>query len=130
MNMWFVNENVRSVNEKRMPTLNSKHDDLRRTASVRGQKKLAFKPISRKTVETEVSFNLFHCFRLLKWGAFDKIFKILGVCGYIYLRKRLTDMWHRMQYQILLLLGRWVIFDIRAQSSILAKFLSCDNKRK
>ena len=66
MNMWFVNENVRSVNEKRMPTLNSKHDDLRRTASVRGQKKLTFKLISRKTVETEVSFNLFHCFRLLK----------------------------------------------------------------
>ena len=36
MNMWFVNENVRSVNEKRMPTLNRKHDDLRRTASLRG----------------------------------------------------------------------------------------------
>ena len=80
--MWCVNENVRSVNEKkRMPTLKRKHDDLRRTASSLGQKKLAFKPISRKTAETEVSFNSFHCFRLLKWGAFDKIFRILGVCG-------------------------------------------------
>ena len=39
MNMWFVNENVRSVNEKRMPTLKRKHDDLRRTASAPGQKR-------------------------------------------------------------------------------------------
>ena len=29
MNKWFVNENVRSVNEKRMPTLKRKHDGLR-----------------------------------------------------------------------------------------------------
>ena len=80
--MWCgVNENVRSANEKRMPTLKRKHDDLRWTASAPGQKKLTFKPISRKTAETEVSFNSFHCFRLLKWGAFDKICRILGVCG-------------------------------------------------
>ena len=80
--MWCgVNENVRSANEKRMPTLKRKHDDLRWTASAPGQKKLAFKSISRKTAETEVSFNSFHCFRLLKWGAFDKICRILGVCG-------------------------------------------------
>ena len=79
--MWFVNENVRSVNKKRMPTLNGKHADLRWTTSCPGQKKPAFKPISRKTAETEVSFNSFHCFRLLKWGAYDNIFRILGVCG-------------------------------------------------
>ena len=46
-----------------MPALNRKHDDLHRTASVPGQKKLAFEPISRKTAETEVSFNSFHCFQ-------------------------------------------------------------------
>ena len=64
--MWCVNENVRSVNEKRMPTLKRKHDDLRRTASAPGQKKLTFEPISRKTAETKVYFNSLHCFRLLK----------------------------------------------------------------
>ena len=36
MNMWCVNEKVRSVNEKKMPTLKRKHDDLRQTASVPG----------------------------------------------------------------------------------------------
>ena len=36
MNMWFVNENVWSVNEKRMPTLERKHDNLRWTASAPG----------------------------------------------------------------------------------------------
>ena len=81
MNMWFVNENLRSVNEKRMPTLKRKHDGLCRTVSTPGLKKLAFKPSSRKTAETEASFNSFHCFRLLKWGVFDKIFWILGQCG-------------------------------------------------
>ena len=81
MNIWCVNENVRSANKKRMPTLKRKHDDLRRTASAPGRKKLAFKPISRKTAEIEVSFSSFHCFRLLKWGPFDKTFRILGVCG-------------------------------------------------
>ena len=63
--MSCINENVTNVNEKRMPSLKRKHDDLRRTASAPGQKKLAFKPISRETAETEVSFNWFHCFRLL-----------------------------------------------------------------
>ena len=79
MNMWFVNENVRSVNKKRMPTLKRKHDDLRRTASAPGRKKLALKPISRKTAEIEVSFSSFHCFRLLKWGLF--LIKPLGFLG-------------------------------------------------
>ena len=79
MKVWCVNENVRNVNEKRMPTLKRKHDDLRLTASAPGQKKLASKPISRKAAKTEVSFNSFHYFRLLKWRAFDKIFRILGV---------------------------------------------------
>ena len=81
MSMWCVNKNVRSVNEKRMPTLKRKHDDLRWTASAPGQKKLVFKPPSKKTAETKASFNSFHCFRLLKWGAFHKIFRILGLCG-------------------------------------------------
>ena len=52
--MWCVNENMRSVNEKRMPTLKRKHDNLCRTASAPGQKKLAFKPISRKTAEIDI----------------------------------------------------------------------------
>ena len=70
---------MRNLNEKRMPTLKRKHHDLRLTASAPGQKKLASKPISRKTAKAEVSFNSFHYFRLLKGRAFDKIFRILGV---------------------------------------------------
>ena len=79
--MWFVNENMRSVNVKRIPALNRKHDDLGWIAFAPGQKMLTFKPISRKTVETEVSSNSFYCFKLVKWETFDKIFRILGVCG-------------------------------------------------
>ena len=79
--MRFVNENVRNVNETRMPSLKRKYDDLCQTASTSGQEKLAFKHISKMTAETEVFFNSFHCFKLLKCGAFDKIFRIFGVCG-------------------------------------------------
>ena len=81
MNMWFVNENVRSVNEKWMPALKRKHDDLRWTVSSPGQKKLTFKHISRKTAETKIPFNSFLCIRLRKRGVFDKIFRIPVVCG-------------------------------------------------
>ena len=52
--MWCVNENMRSVNEKRMPTLKRKHDNLCRTACAPGQKKLAFKHTCRKTAEADI----------------------------------------------------------------------------
>ena len=51
--------NVRSVNEKRIPTLKKNYDDLRQVTSAPGQKKLALKTISRKTAETDVSIICF-----------------------------------------------------------------------
>ena len=127
MKVWCVNENVRNENEKRMPTLKRKHDDLRLTASASGQKKLASKPTPERQLKQR--YLLIRFTTLGYWNE-ERLIKSLGFLECFYLRKRLTDIWRKIKYQILLFLGRWVIFNIRSQSSILAKFLSCNNKRK
>ena len=137
MNLWFVNENVRSVNKKRMPTLKRKHADLRWTASCPGQKKLAFKERQLKQ-----RFLLIRFTALGYWNE-EHMIKSLGflefvvhlfeeTLNFVTLRYigTFNRLWHNIQYQILLFLGRSVIFDTWPQSSILAKFLSCNNMRK
>ena len=59
--------NVRSVNEKRIPTLKKNYDDLRQVTSAPGQKKLALKTISRKTAEIDVSIICFTA-----WGYWNE----------------------------------------------------------
>ena len=127
MKVWCVNENVRNLNEKRMPTLKRKHHDLRLKLLLQDKRN------SRLNLSPERQLKqryLLIRFTTLGYWNEERLIKSLEFLECIYLRKRLTEIWHKIKYQILLFLGRWVIFDIRSQSSILAKFLSCNNKRK
>ena len=59
---------MRSVNEKRMPTLKRKHDDLCQTASAPGEKKLENSPVqdeAPKEMETQKNNSIIDLGKLL-----------------------------------------------------------------
>ena len=131
MNMWLVNENVGSVNQKRMPTLKRKHDDMRQTASAQGKRN------SRLNLSPERQLKqryLLIRFTALGYWNEERLIKSLGFLEcVVHLFEETINryMTHDAipKFIIFREMGR-VTFDIRPQSSILVNFLSWNNKRK
>ena len=131
MNMWLVNENVGSVNQKRMPTLKRKHDDMRQTASAQGKRN------SRLNLSPERQLKqryLLIRFTALGYWNEERLIKSLGFLEcVVHLFEETINryMTHDTipNFTIFREMGR-VTFDIRPQSSILVNFLSWNNKRK